>query len=127
MLSLVVTTRLGSGRSSCRSPQKVERGKEEARNERDGEEEEEKEQEEEEEEGEGERGAGEKRAPKSSAIFSRDRAVGRPTKGISILNPIGGYAWPFHLFATGPKLVPLESSSSLLDDTSRRTSTDDSL
>jgi len=50
-------------------------------------------------------------APKRSAIFSRDRS--RSTKGISILNPIGGYAWPFHLFATGPKLV-LSSPRGLL-------------
>lgn len=113
MLSLVVTTRPGSGRSSCRSPQKVEREKEEARNERerDGEEEEEKEQVE--EEGEGER---ERNARQSLPRFFREIAVGRPTKGISILNPIGGYARPFHLFATGPKLVPL-SRAPLLSST----------
>lgn len=69
----------------------------------------------------------ERNARQSLPRFFQEIAVGRPTKGISILNPIGGYAWPFHLFATGPKLVPLESASSLSDDTSRRTSTDDSL
>lgn len=70
MLSLVVTTRPGSGRSSCRSPQKVEREKEEARHERDGEEEEEKEQVEEEGEGERERNA----RQSLPRFFSRDRS-----------------------------------------------------
>lgn len=58
----------------------------------------------------------ERNARQSLPRFFREITVGRPTKGISILNPIGGYARPFHLFATGPKLVPsslLENSSSL--------------
>lgn len=82
MLSLVVTMRLGSGRSSCRLPEggrrKGERKRERER---------------------------ERDAHQSLLRFFREIAVGQPTKGISILNPIGGYAWPFHLFATGPKLV----------------------
>lgn len=83
---------------------------------------EEKEDEEEDDDGEEKKEMKEKKeergrnARQSLPRFFREITVGRPTKGISILNPIGGYARPFHLFATGPKLVPsspLESSSSL--------------
>lgn len=62
----------------------------------------------------------------------------RATKGISILNPIGGYARPFHLETGAEEEFPLsldrsETGSSLFTAetsgrySSRRTSTNDSL